>query len=273
MVRTGEVIRETVDQPARPCADGYFAGMRLLLPEPARDITVAELVAELRPGDDAPDDRPRVLTNFALTVDGRTTIGGVSGSIGSDRDTELLVGLRTRVDAVMIGAGTMRAERYGRIGDDQAKRKRREDAGLRPEPLIVIVSGRLDLPWDAPLFTDEGAEVVIYTASTSAPPETAAKVTVVHHEQAVDLPAALKHLRTELGIRSLLCEGGAHLHAQLLGCGVADELFTTRAAKLGGGEGPGLVAGLSEAERPLELAWLACEPETGELFARYAVRR
>ena len=51
--------------------------------------------------------------NFAVTVDGRATIAGVSGPIGSDADTAMLVGLRTRFDAVMIGAGTMRAERYG----------------------------------------------------------------------------------------------------------------------------------------------------------------
>ena len=53
--------------------------------------------------------------NFAATVDGRATIAGVSGPIGSATDTEMLAGLRTRFDAVMIGAGTMRAERYGEI--------------------------------------------------------------------------------------------------------------------------------------------------------------
>ena len=94
--------------------------------------------------------------NFAATVDGRATIGGVSGPIGSDTDTAMLVGLRTRFDAVMIGAGTMRAERYGRLVADPEKRERREQLGLPPEPLMVIVSGRLDLPWDAPLFTDGG---------------------------------------------------------------------------------------------------------------------
>ena len=46
------------------------------------------------------------------------TISGRSGAIGSDADTAMLVGLRTRVDAVMIGAGTMRAERYGRVVGD-----------------------------------------------------------------------------------------------------------------------------------------------------------
>ena len=60
--------------------------------------------------------------NFAATVDGRATIGGVSGPIGSAADTAMLVGLRTRFDAVMIGAGTMRAERYGRPVGDRAAR-------------------------------------------------------------------------------------------------------------------------------------------------------
>ena len=95
-----------------------------------------------------------MITNFALTLDGHATISGRSGAIGSDADTAMLVGLRTRVDAVMIGAGTMRAERYGRVVGDPAKRQLRESEGLAPDPLVVIVSGRLDLPWDAPLFTE-----------------------------------------------------------------------------------------------------------------------
>ena len=71
--------------------------------------------------------------NFAATVDGRAAIGGVSGPIGSDADTAMLVALRKRFDAVMIGAGTMRAERY-------------DDIGRR---LVVVESGprgKADLP-------------------------------------------------------------------------------------------------------------------------------
>ena len=56
-----------------------------------------------------------MITNFAITLDGRATLHGRSGAIGSDADTEMLVGLRTKVDAVMIGAGMLRAERYGRV--------------------------------------------------------------------------------------------------------------------------------------------------------------
>ncbi len=247
--------------------------MRRLLPEPAADVTVPELIAELHPSDDPREDRPHVITNFALTLDGKATIGGVSGPIGTRRDTAMLVGLRTRVDAVMIGAGTMREECYGRVMADPAKRERREEDGLPRDPLMVLVSGRLDLPWEAPLFTEGGGQVLIFTTSDDDPPATETPIQLVRGEGMVDLSAALEYLRTEHGVRSLLCEGGPNLHAQLLQAGLVDELFVTHAPKLAGGEGPGLVAGLPEAERPLELVWLVAEPETDELFARYRVPR
>ena len=96
----------------------------------------------------------------------------------------MLVGLRTKVDAVMIGAGTMRAERYGRVVPDPEKRARRERDGLPHDPLLVIVSGRLDLPWDAPLFTDGGGRVLIFTASETEAPETETPVRIVRHQGA-----------------------------------------------------------------------------------------
>jgi riboflavin-specific deaminase-like protein len=242
--------------------------MRRLIPDVA-ETSVAEATSSLDLVSRARPDRPYVITNFVLTLDGHATIEGRSGKIGSDTDTAMLVGLRTRVDAVMIGAGTMRAERYGRVIADPAKRDRREREGLPHDALMVLVSGRLDLPWDAPLFTEGFGRVLIFTHSDADPPETATKVRVVRHDGAVDLPAALGYLRTERGVRALLCEGGPRLHAQLIDRGLVDELFVTHAPKLAGGPGPGLVVDLAERVRELELAWLLHEEPTGELFARY----
>jgi riboflavin-specific deaminase-like protein len=242
--------------------------IRRLLPDVA-ETTIAHQAATLDFPSMAPLERPYLYTNFALTLDGSATIGGRSGSIGSESDTAMLVALRTRADAVMIGAGTMRAERYGRVVGDPAKRERRVEEGLSADPLMVIVSGRLDLPWDAPLFTEGHGRVVICTASDMDPPGTETPVDVVRHDGAVDLTQALAHLRAEEGIRSLLCEGGPRLHAQLIEAGLVDELFVTHAPKLAGGTGPGIAVGLPEAERPLELAWLLADDETDELFARY----
>jgi riboflavin biosynthesis pyrimidine reductase len=98
-----------------------------------------------------------------------------------------------------------------------------------------------------------------------------AEVRVVRHEGNVDLAKALAYLRTERGVRAVLCEGGPRLHAQLIDAGLVDELFVTHAPKLVGGDGPGLAVGLPELERPLEVVWLL--EQDGELFARYRVPR
>jgi riboflavin-specific deaminase-like protein len=242
--------------------------IRRLLPGNER-TTIGAQLAELDLPDRARAERPYVVTNFALTLDGHATISGRSGAIGSDADTTMLVGLRTLVDAVMIGAGTMRAERYGPPVGDTAKRELRERRGLAPQPLMVIVSGSLDIPWDAPLFTEGTGRVLICTSSGAEPPPTATEVELLRQPGGCDLGRLLRHLRTDRGVRALLCEGGPRIHGELVEGKLADELFVTLAPKLSGGVGPGLIAGLGEQERDLELAWLLAEESTGELFGRY----
>ncbi len=226
--------------------------MRRLLPNPG-PTTVAEHLEGYRPWEEAREERPLVAMNFVTTLDGRATIEGRSGPIGSDADTEMLMGLRTRFEAVMIGAGTMRAERYGQLA----------------ESLLVLVSGRLDLPWDAPLFS-AGGEVLIFTSSEAEPPETATSVELVRHPGAVNLAEAMRYLRRERGIRALLCEGGPHLHEQMQADGLVDDLFLTIAPKLSGGEAPRILEGPLPGVIDLELAWLL--ENEGELFARYRRR-
>jgi riboflavin-specific deaminase-like protein len=241
--------------------------VRALVPPADSETTPAEVVSDLHLVELAHEDRPYTLLNFATTLDGRATIEGKSVAIGSEVDTEMLQRLRTQVDAVMIGAGTMRAERYGRIVSDPLLRAWRERIGLPHDPLAVIVSGRLDLPWDAPLFTDGGGRVLIFTCSEADPPETATPVRCERHEKRVDLAAAMRYLRTERGIRALLCEGGPRLHSQLQAAGLADELFLTIAPKLAGGESPRVLEG--ELPGVIDLQLVSLYEAEGELFARY----
>jgi riboflavin-specific deaminase-like protein len=240
--------------------------MQRLYPDPA-PTSVEQQLEAYRPWEEPGEERPLVAVNFVATVDGRATIAGVSGPIGSNTDTAMLAGLRTRFDAVMIGAGTMRAERYGRVIRKPQARERREQLGLSPDPLMVIVSGRLDLPWDAPLFTDGGGRVLVFTASEAEPPATATPLQVVRHKDFVDIVAALRRLRAEHGIRALLCEGGPGLHNQLQGADFVDDLFLTIAPKLAGGDAPRIIEGDLPGVTDLELAWLL--QEESELFARY----
>ncbi|MSO41525.1 MAG: pyrimidine reductase family protein [Solirubrobacterales bacterium] len=248
---------------------GDSHAVRRLLPD-AAETTIADQIASLDLNRLAHDERPYLVLNFAATVDGRAAIEGRSGKIGSGADTEVLQRLRTRVDAVMIGAGTMRAERYGRMVGDPEFRAWREQVGLAHDPLGVIVSNRFDLPWDAGLFSDGGGSVVIFTASDQQPPETATQVTVVRHEGGVELGRALAWLRHEREIRSVLCEGGPTLHGRLREDALADELFLTIAPKIAGGEAPRILEGSLPGVSELELAWLL--EREGELFSRYRPR-
>jgi riboflavin-specific deaminase-like protein len=222
--------------------------------------------------------RPRVLLNMASTLDGRATLGGKSGAIGNRADRELFHALRTVVDAVLVGAGTVRVERYRQLVRDDEARALRRARGLAEEPLACIVSARLALEGDIPLLDTPGARVVILTPSqASLPAGRAAQIEYVRtaREGRLDLAAALSELRARFGVRSVLCEGGPHLNGQLLAAGVVDELFLSLAPKLAGGDASSealrIVTGV-DLEPPVELALLSALEAEGDLFLRYGVR-
>ncbi|HEX7278186.1 MAG TPA: dihydrofolate reductase family protein [Solirubrobacterales bacterium] len=121
--------------------------MRRLLPDPG-PTSVSEQLGTYEPRAEEREGRPFVAMNFVATLDGRATIGGRSGPIGSEADTEMLVGLRTRFDAVMIGAGTKRVEGYENV--------------IRR--LIVVESGPggpVDLPALLRELRDEGVRALL----------------------------------------------------------------------------------------------------------------
>jgi riboflavin-specific deaminase-like protein len=221
--------------------------------------------------------RPYLILNMASTLDGRASIGGRSGPIGNGADRELFHALRAGVDAVMAGAGTVRVERYGRIIPNAATRERRLQRGLEAEPLACIVSARLSLPADMPLLNEPSARVVIVTPSSASLNGATAQVDYVraNSDGKLDLRAAMRELAERFGVRTLLCEGGPHLNAELLQAGLVDELFLSLAPKLTGGEdvtGEALriVAGATF-EQPLELELIGALENESHLFLRYGV--
>jgi riboflavin-specific deaminase-like protein len=240
---------------------------RRLLPEPGELADGAAVVEELRFGDLAPDDRPYLVLNMVTTADGRATIAGRSGPIGNAADQDLFHALRTRVDAVMVGAGTLRAENYGRLVRKPERRAAREAAGLSPDPIAVVVSGRLDLPDDLPLLHEPEQEVLVATFSDGELPGDARVDYLRSDGGAVDIAALLAELRRR-GIRSVLCEGGPTLNAELLRAGGVDELFHCLAPALAGEpDAPTMVSGVLHEVAMMELVWLL-ENES-HLFMRY----
>jgi 5-amino-6-(5-phosphoribosylamino)uracil reductase len=247
--------------------------LRRLYPDPG-DVELEDAFAGLELAGRAGEDRPYVIDNMVSTADGRATIDGRAGPIGNEADRALFMRLRTQVDCVMTGAGTLRAERYGHLVRDPELRAARIAEGLEPEPLACVLSRSLELPWDTSLWTDASSRVVLYTSSASGPPAVEASVTV-HRWSSEELTVArvLASLRSEHGVRSLLCEGGPTLNRELLGAGALDELFLSLEPKLAAGEdAPNIVAGPALPDPvEMELVWVL--EADGALFLRYRVPR
>src|SRR5215208_7032148 len=98
------------------------------------------------------------------SLDGKATLDWRTEGLSTELDRRLFHHLRTQADAVMVGAGTVRIERYGRMAKSDELRDKRESEGLAFDPLAVIVSSRLDLPTDLPLLNEPDQRVVIATA-------------------------------------------------------------------------------------------------------------
>ncbi|MFL5867409.1 MAG: RibD family protein, partial [Thermoleophilaceae bacterium] len=248
----------------------YAAAVELIHPE-RRAISPDELASGLRLGDLAADGRPYLGLNMVSTLDGKATIDWRTKGISSDLDRELFHHLRTQADAVMVGAGTVRAERYGRIAKSDELRAKRKREGLAPDPLAVVVSARLDLPADLPLLQQQGQKVLIATGADAVLQDVTADIEYLRVGD--DLPLLMSKLREEHGVRSILCEGGPTLNSHLFAAGLVDELFLTMSPKVSGGAAALTIVAGRDLVEPAELRLISVAAGDDELFTRWRTSR
>jgi riboflavin-specific deaminase-like protein len=243
--------------------------VQLIHPE-RRPIAPDELASGLRLGDLAPEGRPYLGLNMVSTLDGKATIDWRTEGISSDLDRELFHHLRTQVDAVMVGAGTARTERYGRIAKSDELRAKRERGGLAPDPLAVVVSARLDLPADLPLLQQQGQKVLIATGADAVLRGTQAEIEYLRVGD--DLPLLMSKLRGEHGVRSVLCEGGPTLNSHLFAAALVDELFLTMSPKVSGGAAALTIVAGKDLVEPADMQLVSVAVGDDELFTRWRAR-
>jgi riboflavin-specific deaminase-like protein len=215
-------------------------------------------------------DRPYVVVNMIATLDGRAAIDGRTAKLGNEGDRALFHRLRAQADAVMVGAGTIRAERYRPLIRDPELRELRARQGLG-DPLAVIVSGSLRIDSSIPLLADPDSRIVVMTSSADQLEGCAASIEYLRGEGGEEMRLAplLQRLRREHGVRSIVCEGGPTLNSSLLVEDLIDELFLTSAPKIVGGAGPlTIVSGPALAE-PAEFDLAGLLELDGHLFGRY----
>jgi len=239
--------------------------VQLIYPE-HRPTSPEELASGLRLHELAPPERPYLAINMVSSLDGKATLDWRTTEV----DRRLFHHLRTQADAVMVGAGTAREERYGRMTKNDELSAKRVAEGRAAEALAVVVSGRLDLPGDLPLLNEREQAVLIATGSEADLPGLGAHIEYARVGD--DLPRLMAEL-DERGVRSVLCEGGPTLNSFLFAAGLVDELFLTLNPKvLGGAAALTMVAG-RELVEPVELDLVSVAEAEGELYTRWRVRK
>ncbi len=243
--------------------------MQLIHPERAA-TSPEELAANMRLRDLAPAGRPYLGINMVSSLDGKATLDWRTKGLSSEVDRRLFHHLRTQADAVMVGAGTAREERYGRMTKNDELRQKRQNEGLVPDPLAVVVSGRLDLPADLPLLNEPEQRVVIATGSDATIEGLGDQVEYARVGD--DLPRLMAYLHERHGVRSVLCEGGPTLNSFLFAAGLVDELFLTMNPKVIGGAAALTIVAGRELVDPVELDLVSVAEADGELYTRWRVR-
>lgn len=203
-----------------------------------------------------PPSLPWLRVNMVSTLDGAANgDSGKSGSINNEADKRVFHALRDQADAIVVGAGTARTERYRVAAVPIVVVSHR---GLVPDQLQDAPTGKVLLATCADsLGLDEARELL------------GADQVVVAGESQVDL-ALVKGELVARGYRNLLSEGGPHLLRDMLDAGVVDELDLTWVARTIGGVHPRILEG-GAVDVAMRLALLL--EEDGTLIGRWLVER
>jgi 2,5-diamino-6-(ribosylamino)-4(3H)-pyrimidinone 5'-phosphate reductase len=220
-------------------------------------------------------DRPFVMINMAMTADGKITSAAREyPRLTSDFDRRCMDRLRARADAILVGAGTLRADDPNlHVRDPELRRGK--PAGLLK--VLVTASGRISRARRALRDEDAGGLIVVTVEETAddalADLPAAAELWRIGRGR-VDLTELLRRLKRR-GVDTLLVEGGGELNWGFLRAGLLDELYVTIAPLLLGGRSAPTAFdgdGLAMDER-VRLRLLDLIREGDELYCRYGVVR
>ncbi|MGA5122951.1 dihydrofolate reductase family protein [Streptomyces pseudogriseolus] len=169
---------------------------------------------------------PYVLLSAAVSLDGYLDDTGPERLLlSSPADFDRVDEVRASVDAILVGAGTIRADNPRLLVNSPERRAARVADGRPEYPLKVTVSGSGDLD-PAARFWHTGGDKVLYTTGKGAERARVLGIAadVVPLGDALDWRRLLEHLHDERGVRRLMVEGGGRIHTQLMTQGLADEL-------------------------------------------------
>lgn len=172
--------------------------------------------------------RPYTVVSCAVSVDGYLDDASDSRLIMSGPDDlDEVDGFRAAVDAILVGAGTIRADNPRLLVRSPSRTASRARRGLSAHPRRVTLTSSGSLPPDAHFFTGPGLTPLVY-----CPPDTVRDLAarlgtsaeVVGVGASPSLPLVLSDLSAERSVRSVLIEGGSRVLRDVLAGDLADEL-------------------------------------------------
>jgi uncharacterized protein (TIGR02611 family) len=195
---------------------------------------------------------------------------GKSRSISSERDREVLVEARRLADVVLVGAQTIRTERYRPMVAKPEWQSARAAIGAQPAPVVAIVSASLDLPWEEPLFGESAITPIVFTDGSATRERTMIAEEIqstgrVEIIECASLPVYALEVLRQRGFTRIVCEGGPRLLRELFP--EIDEIDLTIAPMLVGQVVPASDADLepNRIDWTLEYVW----DHEGFIFNKY----
>jgi 5-amino-6-(5-phosphoribosylamino)uracil reductase len=173
-------------------------------------------------------DRPYTILSCAVSADGCLDDTSPHRLILSGpEDLDEVDALRAAADAILVGAGTIRADNPRLLVRSPARGAVREAAGRPPHPRRVTLTAGGDLDQGARFFAGPGDRPLVYCASSAAGPTAerlGATAEVIGAGDPPSLATVFKDLYAERMIATLLVEGGARILRDALAGDLADEL-------------------------------------------------
>lgn len=209
---------------------------------------------------------------MVTTLDGAAAgHDGLSGSVSSSADQLVFNAVRRHADAVLIGAGTLRAEQYSPMRAKPADAARREANGQQLAPQLTVVSGSLKLPWDLPVWRESALQPIVITSDQA---DSSRLDVAREHATVIPLgnvtPTAIVEALAERGLRRIVCEGGPRLLRDLVAAGLVDEADITLSPVFAGTDASPTTAALAQiASFTLTQVFQG----DGALMMRYLVKR
>lgn len=164
----------------------------------------------------------RIILSAAISADGYLDdCDGERLILSSPEDWRAIYALRAECDAILVGAGTLRADNPALVIRDPELRRKRAAEGLDPDIMKVAVSGSGKLDPKLRFFTEGNGEKVIFTQGTVS--DELSEVATVISRSEITIPSILEQLR-KMGVGTLMVEGGCEILSMFLKYKSWDEL-------------------------------------------------